>query len=367
MRRVIVFAVILLSACLLPVDASAEEAGGKSATEGKWRFEFDNDVLTGGDDAFSAGFSIQRHSPLFDTWEQKENGKKRKGFSLWIGKHIPGLGDDGEGGRIVRRAQGFGGVMQTPEDIENPDPQPDDVPWAGIAGWTGSWSSYDNRRLNAFQIFVGCMGPCAQMGEVQEFVHDDLGFSDEIPQGWDNQLENEAIGNINYAFRRKLAAPSEDRYAPGRGAADLSFGGQAGVGNFFTFVEAQLEFRFGNGLPMGFTHIPDVAGRGIIMDPAYVPAGETVIVDKTRYYFSLVPRFTYFEEIATLEGGDTDNGGFHPGVEYDDSVTQVLFGFHIGRPKFSFHLTYYFFPDDIAELAGDTSYDWVNLSFEWRR
>jgi hypothetical protein len=370
MRKTIVTRALLLAtlaALLVPPGASAAENDKPPLLERpKWRFEFDNDILTGGDDAFSAGFSVQRHSPMFDTWDEKRGGKERKGFALWIGRHIPGLGDGGEGGRIVRRATGLGFLLQTPEDIENPDPQPLDVPWAGTAGIATAWSAYDNRSFGAFQIYVGCMGPCSGAEQIQKFVHDDLGLSDSSPQGWDNQLDTEALFNVNYALRYKVAAAVDERYQPGRFAGDFAIGGQVGAGNYFTFAEAQLELRWGWGLPMGFTHIPDPLGRGIMIDPAYVPPGEEPALDRTRFYFSLVPRYVYFEEITTLEGGETENGGFHPGIDYDSSVGQILAGFHIARKKFAAHLTLYYFPDDVIDTPTESSFDWVNISLEWR-
>ncbi len=179
MRKLVALALVGL---FWSSGALAADEGRQPLTERpKWRFEFDNDIFTGGDDAFSAGFSLQRHSPLFDRWEQKRGGEARKGLSLWIGRHFPGLGDDGAGGRIVRRATGVSFVLQTPEDIENPDPQPNDVPWAGVGGLATSWSSYDNRRLAALQVFVGCMGPCSGAEQVQVFVHDDLGLATARP------------------------------------------------------------------------------------------------------------------------------------------------------------------------------------------
>ncbi len=48
------------------------------------------------------------------------------------------------------------------------------------------------------------------------------------------------------------------------------------------------------------------------MDPAYLPPGGTAL-DRTRFYSSIVPRFTFFEKMTTLEGGQTENGGFQPG------------------------------------------------------
>src|SRR5881394_3594868 len=63
-----------------------------------FRFEFDNDNFLGSDDAFTAGWSFQLHSPLDDTWGPA--------YAKWIGR-VPGLGDDGRGGRIVRWAVGL--------------------------------------------------------------------------------------------------------------------------------------------------------------------------------------------------------------------------------------------------------------------
>jgi len=37
----------------------------------------------------------------------------------------------------------------TPKDIEEPGPQPEDSPWAGILGVYGPFSFSDNRRLVA--------------------------------------------------------------------------------------------------------------------------------------------------------------------------------------------------------------------------
>src|SRR5262245_21064932 len=84
-----------------------------------FRFEFDNDTFLGSDDAFTAGWSFQLHSPLEDAWAP--------GFAKWIGR-VPGLGDDGRGGRIVRWALGLNQIILTPADISIAEPQPNDIP-----------------------------------------------------------------------------------------------------------------------------------------------------------------------------------------------------------------------------------------------
>jgi hypothetical protein len=321
-----------------------------------WRFEFDNDIVVGSDDAYSSGWGLERHGPADDTWGQRN----RNGFSLFVARNVPGLGDDGEGGRVVRSAMGFSQIMQTPVDISNPEPQPKDVPWAAVAGLHWSWYSIDNRRLNSFQLFAGCMGPCSGAREVQKLVHEDLDLGDPV-RGWHNQLATKALLNLNYAVRRKLLAPSPDLYQRPRLTGDVSVGSQAGVGNFFRVIDFQLELRFGWNLPPGFTNIPDPPGRGIMIDssPCAPP-------DRWSFHISVIPRLVYFDHVATLEGGDTENGGFHPGIDYESTPFQVLFGLHLARARFSVHLTYYSYRNQVLQTPTQASLDWANLSLEYR-
>ena len=102
------------------------------------------------------------------------------------------------------------------------------------------------------------------------------------------------------------------------------------------------------------------------MDPAYLPPGATAALDRTRFYFSIVPRFTHFEEVATFEGGQTQNGGFHPGLDYDEEILQVLAGFHIARRSFAAHFTYCYFPDEVLNTSSESRLSWTNFSFEFR-
>lgn len=319
-----------------------------------FRFEFDNDSFLGSDDSFSAGWSLQLHSRLMDQWGAGSRG--------WIGK-LPGLGDDGEGRRIVRCAAALTQVILTPSDVSIEAPQPDDVPWAGVLAATSSWSSYDNRRLGAVQFYLGCMGPCSGGEQVQKFIHEDLGFG-EPPKGWDNQLVNQWLANLNYEYRYKLAASDEARYVPGRFAADFAAGGMAGVGNAATLVRGDLEFRFGWGLPMGFTKIPDFAPLGLVLDPVYFDPGRPLTdLKRWRGYFNLVARLTWFDRVAPFEGGETVNGGFHPEISPIPGRRQALFGVHVVRVPIGFHVTYYRYLDPQEFSSGR---DWVNFTIEYR-
>ena len=321
-----------------------------------FRFEFDNDTYLGSDDAFSAGWSFQVHSRLDDRWA--------RGYAGWIGK-LPGLGDDGEGGRIVRWAAGLSQIIITPEDVSIAAPQPDDAPWAGILGAAVSWTAYDNKKMGSLQLYGGCMGPCSGAEQVQTFVHDDLGFGTP-PEGWDNQLVNEALFNVNYEYRYKVYAPKADRYfTPGRFGHDLSLGGMAAAGNVVTSIAAELEYRFGWGLPMGFTKTPDPVPLGMMLDPVYIVATGELPSEAKRWraYFTVMGRFGYITYLAPAEGGETENGGFHPKLRPYPGRYQALVGFHLARIPFALHMTYYHY---FAQGSRASSGDWVNLSFEYR-
>lgn len=319
------------------------------------RFEFDNDTFLGSDDVFTAAWSLQLHSPAYDTWDEAAPS--------FFGA-VPGLGDDGKGGRVVRWAAGVSQMIVSPSDLSIAEPQPHDSPWAGILGVYASLSSYDNRRLTAAQLYLGCMGPCSQAEDVQRFVHEDLGRG-VPPKGWDNQLDTKILGNLNVAGAYKLWATPESSYVPGRWASDLAIGGQIGLGNLATFARAQVEFRFGPSLPMGFTHVPDAPGLGIALDPLY-PGSAPSQIRSWKAYASVVVRSTYFAYLAPAEGGKTENGGFHPGVGINHGQPELLIGLHIGRAPVALHVTYYRYLLGPEQIGLGNSLDWANISFEVR-
>jgi hypothetical protein len=322
------------------------------------RFDFDDDFLLGKDNAFTAGLSLQVHSPMNDIWSRD--------FAGWIGR-VPGLGDDGEGRRIVRWAVGITQVIVTPKDITDPSPQPDDAPWAGMLGASVSWSAYDNRRLAALQVYAGCLGPCSGAESVQTFTHQDLGLGP-TPQGWDNQLVNRALANVNYEYRYKIVpAAAELYFLQDRFSQDLSVGGQAGVGSVDSFLRAQIEYRFGWGLPMGFTPTSDPPGWGIMVDPIYVDPLEPSPSDLRVWhpYFTLMGRLSWITYMAIAEGGETVDGDRQPPLPSYPGRYQILAGLHVVRIPFSFHATY-FHDFDQASTGIRGSSDWINLSFEYR-
>lgn len=170
-----------------------------------FRFELDDDSFLGSDDAFSAGWSIQVHSPLLDRWPP--------GLAGWIGR-LPGLRVAGDNGRIVRWSWGITQLIVTPRDVTIAAARYGDAPWAGLLGGYGSWAAYDDRRLAAFQAYIGCVGPCSLAENAQKFVHNDLHFGADPKGCRGSNPSNDSQMNHHGSMRRPTMKHSRNRSAP---------------------------------------------------------------------------------------------------------------------------------------------------------
>jgi len=318
-----------------------------------FRFEFDNDTFLGSDDAFTAGWSLQLHTATQETW----TGPARRSIAL-----IPGLGDDGQGGRVVRRGYTLSQQIVTPNDITIAEAQPDDAPWAGVLALSASWAAFDDMRLCAFQITVACVGPCSGAEKAQKFVHEDL-HRGATPRGWDNQLEQQWVANVVYGASWKLLR-SRDDGGGRRWGQDLSAGSQVGLGNLATFADAFVQWRIGRSLPRGFTRLPDPAGMGVAIDPVLPPASRAG--DKWRLYATVTGRATYMAHHVIAEGGATEDGPDHPGVEYVRPQLEAIVGLHVECWRLGLSVTGYRYLGEDTDLAHGTSRDWVALALNVR-
>ena len=269
--------------------------------------------------------------------------------SALIARVIPGL--EPAEGLEVRRGYSISQVIQTPEDLSQTELIEDDVPYAGALGWSTAWTALNDKKLNSFQFYIGVLGPNSYAEEVQTFVHVDLGFGEE-PMGWDNQLGNELLLNVNYALARKLVGfGNQDRFG-----GDLSVGGELALGNLFTHAQAGVGLRAGWNLPGGFAPVPDMAGRGMALDTTLHKRE-----DAWRIYGTLIGRGTAVAYTALLDGNLNEDSH---SVEYDPSLAQLVAGLHVERGGWAAHFTM-FLSEDPKEENAKSDLTWGNLSFEW--
>jgi len=330
-------------------DAGEETTPKVPEERNLWRLEWDNDGFVHKDNAFTNGWSLQRHSRGFDSWEEMEPSR----FSGWISRTVPGIG--GGGDLVVKRGTGLSQITMTPEDIQNPDPQPGDVPWAGALGWSESWYAFDNRTLNAFQIYAGILGPYSFAEQFQIQVHHWINADE--PRGWDNQLETEPLFNLNYEAKRKVAM--SDTYWHGFGV-DLAAGGEIGLGNFSTFAALDLELRIGWALPEGFLNTPDPGGNGIMLNPITgVPGGFHV-------YLTIAAR-VWATAYTVFFDGNTFRESPHPGLDYETVTRGAVIGLHFEGRKYSVHLNFYSYEGLPFESVNPlTGMNWGNITIDYR-
>ncbi len=190
----------------------------------------------------------------------------------------------------------FGQNFYTPQHITIAAPQLLDRPWAGIlyVGLSEAVTDADQKMQHLLELDLGVLGQGAGAQATQKFVHNNLGFSNNDPQGWPNQLRNEPVLTLRYQQMRRYPLTSRE---------DLldvvpEFGGQ--LGSPQTFVNAGGTLRFGyhiSGLPVAL--IPGVAtGKPVDKLEAYVFAGGDA-------------RWIPFN--ATLDGGLFQDGPEAPG------------------------------------------------------
>ena len=94
----------------------------------------------------------------------------------------------------------LGQNIYTPQDIETPELQEDDRPYAGWLYGAVGLTSITKNHLDELEFTLGVVGPVALGEQAQKLVHTHVTNSP-TPEGWDNQLKNE-VGAIISARRR---------------------------------------------------------------------------------------------------------------------------------------------------------------------
>ncbi len=161
-----------------------------------------------------------------------------------------------------------------------------DRPFAGYlyAGGSLNWHYRDERTLRA-GLQIGTIGPSARGRQVQETLHDLIGFY-EI-RGWEFQVKDETGINGFLEYTDLLTRS-------GRGNTDLSVTGEGRIGNTFAGASAGLIFRTGVVSPLNnsvFNH-----SRLSNNAPDRAPG-------RNEIFFFMEPRLNFVAYNATIQGG----------------------------------------------------------------
>ncbi|WP_158744582.1 lipid A deacylase LpxR family protein [Acidisphaera sp. L21] len=129
----------------------------------------------------------------------------------------------------------------TPRNTQTRNPSPDDHPYAGILGVTGSLIHDTGDAQTSLSVMLGIVGPGAAGREVQNGFHDIIG--DTPNKGWGTQLRNEPLFEITPQRTWRVALGSYSGVA-----FDALPSVRAGFGLEKNYVQAGVRFRVGQGL-----------------------------------------------------------------------------------------------------------------------
>lgn len=329
---------VLLSALNLPGSALAALS---------LRLELANDVILSSDNQFTNGTSLIISS---DDARVLENTRGTPAF----GKSILSWSIPDKSGLTYRESWVVGQNMQTPAEIGNRELITNDVPYVGILAWGNSFYGFDDEHFLGAQWLVGWVGEEALAEQAQQGVHGVLGGDDAA--GWDNQLDSEPILNVFFSAKHRLY---RHRWF------DVAVAGDVALGNFFTFLQPGLEFRFGN-RPAGFHFVPDPIGRGMDYDATGPISGASGL------YGSVTFRSTHFGWALPREGNLlvdnewTDSNS----VRVERTVGQTIIGLHWVGQNFGANLSLWLSTDTVDNanlpLSEDSRNSFGSFMAEYR-
>ena len=211
-------------------------------------FIFENDRFVQSDDNYTNGVQLTR--------SKSTAGRGRLGKLMRSARCST---DDCSSGRMWVR-DSVGQLMYTPHDISDPQPQPQQRPWAGMLYL---YRTYTLRVNQDEELTVGGMvwitGPAAKAEQAQKFVHKHITSSSE-PKGWDHQLGG-SLGLMATVEQRRTMW-SMDR---GKGWRLKSAGyWRVGVGNIMTYGALGATLVYSQ-------HHDGVPSVGGIQDKRFVP------------------------------------------------------------------------------------------------
>jgi lipid A 3-O-deacylase len=125
---------------------------------------------------------------------------KKKPSDFLIDRFLPKAGDSSENVFGVGLSQ----LMFTPNDITKSNFQSDDYPWSGTLFITYNLYSYNEKKKYDFQteLDFGFTGPVSLARQTQTMIHEIVNY--EEPKGWNNQLRNSLIVNLNFTAEQQL-------------------------------------------------------------------------------------------------------------------------------------------------------------------
>ncbi len=212
---------------LIIASAIAQDDGG-----GLVYLTYDNDLVAKSDDGYSGGIYLGYVSPYSDSYSQAP-------IPDGIARALDRLPFVQRPGRRRFVAYQLSQLTFTPDDTDRVDLVVDDMPYSGLLLFGATAAAQDARHHDALTLIVGVVGPASLAEDVQIGLHSATGNA--TVDGWDNQLGNEPIINLQYDHRWRVGDFATGQRLHG----DTVLGGGVALGNMQTMANVGVGLRWG--------------------------------------------------------------------------------------------------------------------------
>lgn len=246
-RRILAFGISMILVVGQAAGQSSCERPAGIASESTINLRIDNDLFGGmdQDQGYTNGFMLTLVSPNLLT---QADDPCLPNIARQVNQVFSSLQPSGYD--ELNMTVGFGQLMYTPSEPGPSDLIVNDRPYAGALMFSVGYNARKREMLRSAVLRFGMVGPMAQAGEVQSVWHDVIGI--DRFNGWDNQLHNEPVFQFIVERRRRLVSEGVD--SAWRWDLIGHVGGS--LGNFATYANAGMEFRFGYLVPDDFGTAP---------------------------------------------------------------------------------------------------------------
>lgn len=232
---------LLASQVLFDMTAHADDNEGilfpGKKPERAWTLMFENDIFAGKDGGYTngLGFSVA-HGP----YESFSEGPMPDWLLHLVDKtYIATLSN-----RQRAVSYAFAQSMHTPTDISVSELQESEPPYSGLLGGRMTLYAFDKIRSDQLSLSVGMLGELSLAEPSQRLIHRVTGS--ETPMGWDNQLKNEIVFQVEASHGRRVYATSPERALE----SDLIVRGTLGAGTIQSSAALSAVIRVGDELQL---------------------------------------------------------------------------------------------------------------------
>lgn len=271
--------------------------------------DFFNITGNGKDDSYSNGTRL-------DFFYQKKN-KNRFFLDRWM----PKAGDSSN------NVYGWGlmQLMVTPSDITISQYQPHDYLYSGALFATHTLYSFNPEKKYSFQteILAGVRGPASFAEQVQTGFHGLINY--QKPKGWDNQLRNTPLLNINFTAEKQFFTVGN--FMEVNGGTHIAAGSAADAVFVYPLIRIGKMSPYFNGYLNQFG--------------AFERNGKR---EKTQYYFIFNPMASYAAYDAMIQGKRENEDDIPQGFKRDETdikhfITDIRLGAVIAHGNLSVSYT----------------------------